>query len=620
VKWIKIALLLAVLAGLGEPTQAQPEAMLGKLGKNVEARFLFPAGRHFKYDVLYPLVLEYQNRSTLPQRFVLEWRMDTPVPSEYRDVVLEPGATKRLPFLFPAGMASQLYSVQVNEQNLTTDCRAANAQYGVTGLLAPAGDKLAYIRSLKVEKNTYYTPGTNKKDEEYLAPQSIDELEGDLLPNHWGALQSLDFLICHDPTALALSDLQYEAMIRWVEHGGTLVLISNGLPNEYAATPLADILPIEPKSTETADRFLRIKGALKDNAEVAFGGEADPLAVRAPVGLGTVYYITAPLLETEILGKEETTALWRQIFQATNQNPQYGGPFNYRVLDHMPELPRTQAGWVALFVLVYGIIVGPVNLTILRRKDKMLWSFITVPLVAILFAGSAYVVNRLIRPSSPVLREIGMMDISAQTLVAPARSEQLLFNPHSQTYLFESSPNTYFEIHQSNYRAFSEPRQFGLYEVTAGGGLKSDLEMGTWDIQRFNAATVFTLPSPFQIEEAQVSDKEGRVTITSPYASDGESAVISLKRNQNSDPFELKAGTHSYDLTFQKTSFTNLYNYDPKKIPGRETLLNSKLNSTPWQRERGFLLFFTDQIKTPITTNQKLVRRHDYLVTVEYER
>jgi lipoprotein signal peptidase len=607
--WIKGSLLAILLFLTAAPGAAQTLSGKARIGKEIDVRCLFPAGTFTDYGTLFPLVLEYHNKSLAPQTFELTWSLDTPVPGDYRKVVLEPGAKKRIPFLLPPNSINQLYHLEVNNQNVPVSV-TSNSQGRVTGILSSESDNLDYLRSLQLVKNPYYNPTNNPDEEEYGTQQSLSNVDEEVFPDHWAALTPLKVLVCYDLTTLNLSDNQYTAIVNWVRQGGELVVISNGIPTEYRGTPLEEILPLKPESTESGGKAVRVTGTLHPDAKEVGTDLSPPILFERPILTGKVYFLSVPLLNTDILGKDETVKLWRHVF---DKQPTYNsGPHSFSMMNSIPELPRTKAVWVALFVVLYGIIVGPVNLTILRKKDKMLWSFVTVPLVAIFFAGGAYVVNRFIRPSTPVLRELGYMTLEVGQKDGFAESEQLLFSPDSESFLISADQATLFEI-GNNYRygAFGKSRDFGLYYPTTEGGLKSTLAMGTWDIQRFQARTSLPVEFPFEIKLTSGEEVE----INSPLAS--KEATVFIPEFGTSEPFSLEKGRHKYQVKFNGGKPIRAFQFDEEKNPGRDQLLqqvhNTRVTST------GKLYFFTDEIQTPLNIDDGTLYRHDYLICVEFK-
>ncbi|MCA9776604.1 MAG: hypothetical protein KC800_07810 [Candidatus Eremiobacteraeota bacterium] len=603
--WPKLICLVLLLFSLGA-AQTNGQA---RLGREIDVRCLYPAGTYTEYGTLFPLVLEYHNKSLAPQMFELKWSLDElPVPREYKKIVLEPGAKKRIPFLLPPNMINQLYSLEVNDQNVPVSV-TSNSQGRVTGILSTESDSLDYLRSLQLVKNPYYNPTNNPDDEEYSTLQSLSNVDEEVFPEHWAALTPMKVLICYDLTALNLSDNQYRAIVNWVRQGGELVVMSNGIPTEYRGSPLEEIMPIKPEFAVSGTKAVRSSGQVHPDAVALGGNPKEQIVFERPIVNGKVYYVTMPLLDTDILGKQKTIDVWRDIL---DKQPTYNsGPHTFSMMNSIPELPRTKATWVAIFVLLYGIIVGPVNLTILRKKDKMLWSFVTVPLVAIFFAGSAYVINRYIRPSTPVLRELGYMTIEAEQPVGFAESEQLLFSPDSQDFHFSCDDATLFEIGNNRWGPFGVSRDFGLYSPTTSGGLQSTLKMGTWDIQRFQARTSLKMKSPFQLK--LVSDEV--VEIDSPLGS--PAATVYLPASGTSEPFELEGGRHTYKLKFTGNKPSKAFQFDEDLFPGREMLLDQVHNTR--NATTGKLYFYSDKLQTPLDISDGTLYKHDYLICVEFD-
>ena len=80
---------------------AQPP---GKIGKAIEVRFLYPAGKTFRHDTLFPLVIEYQNKSAVAQKFELDWSLDIPIPKAFQSVTLGLVPQSGCPCCFPPNL------------------------------------------------------------------------------------------------------------------------------------------------------------------------------------------------------------------------------------------------------------------------------------------------------------------------------------------------------------------------------------------------------------------------------------------------------------------------------------------------------------------------------------
>lgn len=626
----KIILLLwfsLILATSAQPFGRGPDGRpLGQLGKAVEARFLFPAGQSLNSRFLFPLVLECQNLSREPQYLIIDWYpKNLRMPPEYKTVLLEPGAKKRLPMAFSGDVMSEL-SVRVNQQNVPLTSRHSGTSRDI-GILSNESDRFDYLRSLKIDGNVYYTPNASGSggvdSDEYLVPSSMSALPADLFPSNWGYLKSLQVLICYDLNAVNLSDAQLKAMENWVRQGGQLVLVSNGIANEYTGSKLEHLLPLYPESTETVAGRVVVQGRLHKEAKAVPEGSEDYTLCWRPVDYGRVWFVNTPLLDTTTLGEQKTVELWRGILNAIqpNNGQQTLRVVNYDLLNNIPEIPRTQAGWVALFILMYGVVVGPINLSVLRKRDKMLYAFITVPLVALLFAGGAYAVNRFLRPSKPVLREVGWFRLKTGELEGPAEAEQVLFSPNSRLFDLSCQAGTAFSPTLYTYR--NQTRDPYPFTTTPEDGIRTQLPMGTWDIQRLNALSVLKVESGFELK---VDRKANQILVNSPLESDGESAVIQLPGEGTTKLFHLKKGenTISFDLLLiTNTPATQFSAFSNDLYPSRSDLTNRVLplldssDSGRAVKQTPRLIFWTQEVYIPMQVDGGTAHRHDCLVTVE---
>lgn len=621
-RWVKLLLLLGLLApALGQDFGVGPDGRpLGKLGQAFEAHFLYPAGETYDTQYLFPLVLECKNLTTQPQYLDLDWFPK--LPKEYQSMMLEPGATKRLPIILTGERMGQL-SLRVNKQNVSTGCRSSSTTR-VIGLLSEKAEKLDYMRSLKIDKNPYYNNG-GSNDEEYRVPGAMSLLTADLFPTNWGCLTSLEFLVVYDLNSLNLGEAQYEALTNWVRHGGQLVVVSNGIPNEYENSPLGELLPLEKQELKTEPDRVMVAGQLRPGASAWPQKSDDATLYYRDLDFGRVWFINTPLQGTATLGEDQTVAMWREILdQVDANNPVMFRSISYGLLQSIPELPRTRAGWVALFILLYGVVVGPINLGLLRKKDKMLYAFFTVPAVAFLFAGGAYGVNRLMRPSSPVLRELGWLRLQSGEQRGPSEAEDVLFSPAAKLFEMSSDKSSSFIHAQYVYRG--NERDYYPYTVTPEDGLKTSVPMETWDVQRFNSLAVLKLP---QAIEVKVDKKARTITINSPIASTGKAAAIKAD-NKASKLFELKKGETVLSLDeFDSSNFpaADLGTFAEDDFPGRTEMANRVWTSldqiqaqTPSFRGKGRLAFWTQDVSTPITVDGDPRQKHDFLVTVEFDQ
>lgn len=622
--------LLFLLLGLGAfAMPAPPVPIQADKVKDSEVRFLYPAGQVYDYDKVFPLVVELHNRSTTPRTYKASWSLEIDLPEALEAVKLEPGEKRRFPLVFPRNEISRGgNNIEFNKVSYTADLQP-NPRQSITGLLSPNADKFDYLRTLKLEvdPNAPVDPSVPEKSQVKLVPlAALSILDPELVPESWSLLASLDVLIAYDLRSMSLSKAQMEALVCWACEGGNLVLVSDGLPEEFRGTPFEPHLPLKPTGVNSSQGLVQLVGEPAPGAEVLMSYNTRPLLLKKPLMRGNVFLITAPLKEQAPLTVDDAEALWRQVqptapdTSSPNYNYGYysgGNSLTSNTLKDIPELPRASAGWVALFLLVYALIVGPVNLGILRRKDRMLWSFVTVPVIALLFAGGAYLMNLANRSAIPVLRELGVMQIKSGASRGNAESEGLLFSPSARRYLLDCSPQAI--CHASTYRYDEAP--FGMYNILPDGGLQASVDMGTWDVFMLGTESLIDLPKPITGRW-----KNGTLTVDSPYATESAEAQVFNLEKGASQPFALKGGTQTEKLELTDPGGYNKFDAlghpaDGKAHPGREALVTavSQQSGMLFSAGKTYLLFWTDQVQASVKPQAPAVHRAEYLVVVELE-
>lgn len=628
---LRAILWLLLWAGPALALPAPPPLPAGqKAGKENDIRFLYPAGQVYKHDKVFPLVMELTNRGSEAKTYRPGWPLSISLPKAAQTVKLEPGDTRRFTLNLPRNEAGNATSFTLNGRDYSTELTPCPRSF-TTGLLSPPSEKFDYLRTLKLEVDPSAATNTNDPNAKpALVPlAALSILEPELLPEGWPMLSCLDVIIAYDLQSMVLSNLQKQALVSWVCQGGRLVLVSDGTPEEFRGTPFEEHLPLKPTEVTTDQGLVQVTGKLTPQAEVMMSYHGQPLLVRKNLMRGSIFLVTAPLTQLAPLTVEEAETLWREVQPGEQFDPNTGGynsyGYNYNyypslvsnTLKNIPELPRAGPGWVALFLLVYALIVGPVNLGLLRRRDKMLWSFVTVPVIALLFAGSAYLLNRATRSSVPVLRELGVLQVNSGDKRGYGISEGLFFSPGSGLYQVDCEPDAI--CHPATYSYDEAP--FGLYGNLSNGGLAASISMGTWDVFMLNTESLISLPSPIKGRF-----ENNVLTVDSPFSTGPDEAQLFCPELGSSATFSLKGGSQSEKLELKDpTSYSKFDKLgDPKDKmahPGRRELLQAISNQTGtvFEAKKTYLLFWTDKLTAPIQPQGAGLHRAEYLVVLELE-
>src|SRR6266576_431098 len=237
------------------------------------------------------------------------------------------------------------------------------------------------------------------------------------------ALRGFDILVIDDFATDGLTARQRAAIADFVEAGGNLLLGTGASWHKTLAGLPAAIIPLEPRATLNVHAARAVGG---HNIEVAIADAvsgrawlsegAVPLIVDRGVGAGTVTLATFDWNQEPIAGWSGTKDVLRQVlaravFGAGSSGANYpngiafGGPspaFGSQpsiasksnaltpVLGNLPGLNLPSLQLTAGLVLLYVLLVGPVNYLVLGAMRRRALAWVTVPLIAVIAAGGAY--------------------------------------------------------------------------------------------------------------------------------------------------------------------------------------------------------------------------------------
>jgi hypothetical protein len=242
-----------------------------------------------------------------------------------------------------------------------------------------------------------------------------DEIAESAIP-----LRAFDILAIDDFATDGLTAGQRTAIGDFVQAGGDLLLGTGAAWRKTLAGLPTAILPMEISGTivlnaaELGGSQVELAtGHVTGSAWLASGGQ--PLLVERLVGAGAVTMATFDWNQEPVAGWGGTTALLRQLiaraFFGSGGSPQnfayaFNGPgpvgFGSQqsissrsgtlttVLGNLPgfNLPSLQI--TGLLVLLYVLLVGPINYLVLGAMRRRALSWVTVPLIAVIASAGAY--------------------------------------------------------------------------------------------------------------------------------------------------------------------------------------------------------------------------------------
>jgi hypothetical protein len=327
-----------------------------------------------------------------------------------------------------------------------------------------------------------------KKEEDEEAPvpgfASIQKVAD--LPDRWFGYEAVDVLILTTSGnefvqgLLDMDQARRDALYDWVRRGGRLVL-SVGRNQQSVArwlekAPLVDGALKSKITRASLPSLQQWIGA--DPRQKPIGGidlvavqpgpnmlglvfedpsgsdnEIRPVVLQSSCGLGRVLLIPFDLDAPPFSDWDGQTAFWKKLNEeiaprAPAENAKQGeaggglaGDLK-RQLETFPDVPVISFGWVALFVLFYIVLVGPIDYLLLKKVFKRLeWTWITFPVLVLIVSVAAYATAYSVKGDDLRTNKIDVVEIdlhgSGQVY---GRTWFTLFSPRVENYTIGLEP------------------------------------------------------------------------------------------------------------------------------------------------------------------------------------
>lgn len=315
------------------------------------------------------------------------------------------------------------------------------------------------------------------------------------LPDRWFGYESVDvvLLVTGNPefTTQLLQDQTGRclALMEWVRRGGRLIL-SVSRNHQLVARLLEEKLPLLEcplKGTVLIPQLNNLQswvggeGVLK-NIEMAHfepgsrvhvllreqgGNKSQPVMVQGAFGLGRVIFVGMDLDTAPFTTWNEGSRriFWNKLLEDVLQQPlkefqaevEGAGQGNLpgatgiasnnlmsglqRNLETFDELPVINFAWVTLFILLYILIVGPLDYFILKRFIKRLeLTWITFPLIVLLVSGLAYWIAYRSKGKDLHTNKIDLVEFDLESGQVLGTSWFTVFSPRVQRYDLANQP------------------------------------------------------------------------------------------------------------------------------------------------------------------------------------
>lgn len=316
---------------------------------------------------------------------------------------------------------------------------------------------------------------------------AIDDIR--MLPNRWFGYEAVDVLILstgnRDFFTALLNEREgrREAIAEWVRRGGRLVFsVARNQDMVPQLEALQAVLPVSVDGTRQLQRprsiakwtgpqgavppFVLAKLDAKPGREienVLAEQDGTPLIVRGAYGLGRVTVVALDLDKQSPFGSLTPAGqkdFWKRLVEETapplppaqpNNQPRGFTPYgnqNYDLasqlhdnLEDFENVPVISFGWVALFILLYILVVGPLDYFFLKKVVKRLeLTWITFPTVVITISVAAYFTAYWLKGNDQKINKVDLVDIDLHTQQMYGNTWFTIFSPRIQHYTIGLEP------------------------------------------------------------------------------------------------------------------------------------------------------------------------------------
>jgi hypothetical protein len=319
-----------------------------------------------------------------------------------------------------------------------------------------------------------------------------------LLPDQWVGYGSVDLLVIGtaadrgfwEALAAPAHEAKRKALAEWVRRGGRVVLSVGTNPEVLEALKeVRDMLPVTvpPGAKRTVDHqpyFWQLRGAdvqnpsgiirfrdgksqfsvvplqpRPDRPSKTLASEDDrgrnPLVVQGPYGLGRVTVVGFDLDRAPFSEWENRRGFWENLvnhggYKLPDTSTTYernGGRYDdfsgavQGSLDFFEGVPVVSFGWVALFILIYIVLIGPVDYLFLKKVVKRLeWTWVTFPVIVVTVSAGAYFAAYALKGRDLKMNKVDVVDVDLAGKRVEGNTWFTLFSPRIQNYTIGVEP------------------------------------------------------------------------------------------------------------------------------------------------------------------------------------
>lgn len=306
-----------------------------------------------------------------------------------------------------------------------------------------------------------------------------------LLPDSWIGYDLLQAMVIEDFPYGKLSPAQEDAIVQWVENGGTLLVSPGRKGNVFQSNLLNSLVQFEVRGSQTLERP-PIQGLPKSGSgvvkwDVSVAAAKDtPLAQIVRCGAGTVVVfkydiLRAPFSEWPGL-KSNLQGIIQIPAKTSRQNPRH--PLHWKGKEKSLPSATTVAGILGAYLLA----IGPANYLMLRRRKKLVLMPFTIAGIAVAFTIMIVIYGYVSRGASTELRQCTLVRTHPGRTTAFATTQKGIYASSNKAFVMtfdDSAALRKVAARQQRYGGDESPLQV---TDTGTGTLQARFTSPMWEV------------------------------------------------------------------------------------------------------------------------------------------
>ncbi|MCB1221051.1 MAG: hypothetical protein H7A35_00290 [Planctomycetales bacterium] len=440
---------------------------------------------------LNPVTVEIDNQNpgglNLSGELVLKYegteyttRLELPSPSK-----------KRFYLYFPCSQAYPQLSLMVRTDQWTDEmdlgqiktCEASDTSIVVLTDQPGSLQAANQVESARITRDEWVSESAGmESSKSYVSYFDIDEVD-----DNAKFFERADSIVLADIDYLQLDEPTGRALMESVSRGANLIFSLGSNGNRVASSPVGQLCPMGYSGTvETGElgelgRRYGINpgnalatlstGPLRDGAEVVSYAGSYPAIVRRSWGAGNVYalafsFTDRPFRQHPGLG-EMFSDLTMNVRNSVDVNNWFLHPQAiFNLMRNLDEAKPMDPGFVALFIVLYVLLIGPLNFFVLGRMKRSTLVWLTIPIIIIGFSWFGLETGRITRGADNVVANFQEVHVYPDSTLMPYQDAMYVFTAEPVRYELEVQDPSAFLY--TDYPVVSG-NQFGTQMANRGG-------------------------------------------------------------------------------------------------------------------------------------------------------